>query len=288
MQFLTDNKIRVVANAATAATTAVNGAAVDMSNWEQVTFWATIATANAGNHLTVQQDTVDSFATAETLEGAKAIAGANGDIVAVTVNRPTKRYVRAVLTRTASTATGQVYCAQTGTRTEPVDNNVDDEIVSVSVSSPDVSKNTYTLTYTAGDDGSVVGTTPQYVDEDGDGTEVTATPATNFEFLAWSDGVATAARTDTSVTAPIDVLCTFQGEEYTVTFSAADATEAPDPATKDVRHNAAYGALPVVERAEYTFVGWNTADAGAGTLVTAETVVTATADHTLYAEWEAA
>lgn len=288
MYFLTENEIRKVADAATAATTAVNGAAADMANWEQVTFWASIATANAGNHLTVQQSATSDFSVAETLEGAKAIALVNGDVVAVTVNRPLKRYVRAVLTRTASTATGEIYCARAGSRTVPVDNNVDDEIVSTLLPSPDVDTSTYTLTYTAGDNGEITGTTPQYVLDGADGTEVAATPDTNFEFAAWSDGVATAARTDEAVTGPIDVLATFHGEEVTVTFSAADATEPPDPATKDVRHAGLYGALPVVERASYTFVGWNTADAGAGTAVTAATTVTATANHTIYAEWEAA
>ena len=288
MYFLNENEIRKVANAATAATTAVNGAAVDMANWEQVTFWASIATANAGNHLTVQQSATVGFESPETLEGAKAIALENGDVVAVTVNRPLKRYLRAVLTRTASTATGEIYAARTGSRTEPVDNNEASEIMATLLPSPAVDSSTYTLTYTAGDNGEIVGTTPQYVLDGADGTEVTATPDTNFEFAAWSDGVATAARTDEAVTGPIDVLATFHGEEITVTFSAADATEPPDPATKDVRHAGLYGALPVVVRAEYTFVGWNTADAGAGDPVTAETVVTATANHTIYAEWEAA
>ncbi len=136
MQFLNQHKIRLAKAAATAATTAVTSDTVDMANWEQATFFATIATANAGNYMTVQQSDTSIFTVAETLSGAKAIAGANGDIVAVNVFRPTKRYVRAVITRTASTATGDIYVAQTGGRTMAVDNNVDDVIVSTIVSSP--------------------------------------------------------------------------------------------------------------------------------------------------------
>ena len=138
MQFLNKNKIRKVANAATAATTAVESSAVDMANFEQVTFMASIAVANAGNHMTVQQSDTSVFTVAETLDGAKAVALENGDVVAVNVFRPLKRYVRAVLTRTASTATGEIYAAQTGGRTIAVDNNEASEIVSAIVSSPAV------------------------------------------------------------------------------------------------------------------------------------------------------
>ena len=49
----------------------------------------------------------------------------------------------------------------------------------------------------------------------------------------------------------------------------------------------AYGALPVPTRAGYVFGGWYTAAEG-GDPVTAQTTVTATANHTLYARWTAA
>ena len=51
-------------------------------------------------------------------------------------------------------------------------------------------------------------------------------------------------------------------------------------------HNSAYGTLPPPTRTGYTFAGWWTAATG-GTQVTAQTVVTATGDHTLYAHWTA-
>ncbi len=52
--------------------------------------------------------------------------------------------------------------------------------------------NTYTLTYTAGANGSILGTTPQTVDYGALGTAVTAVPATGYHFVSWSDGVMTA------------------------------------------------------------------------------------------------
>lgn len=137
MHFLTDNEVRLGAAAATSATTAVNGAASDMANYDEFAVVAQIATANAGNYLTIQQADDSAFSTnAETLSGAKAIAGADGDLVAVSVYRPTRRYVRGVITRTAATVTGIMTYYKRGARTLPVDNNVDSEIVSAAVASP--------------------------------------------------------------------------------------------------------------------------------------------------------
>ena len=61
--------------------------------------------------------------------------------------------------------------------------------------------NTYTLTYTAGANGTITGTSPQTVNHGADGTPVTAVPDAGYRFVGWSDGVTTATRTDTNVTA---------------------------------------------------------------------------------------
>ena len=68
---------------------------------------------------------------------------------------------------------------------------------------------TYTLTYTAGSNGSITGTTSQNVNYGGSGTEVTAVPDENYCFVSWSDGVTSASRTDTNVTADIAVVANF-------------------------------------------------------------------------------
>ncbi len=49
--------------------------------------------------------------------------------------------------------------------------------------------NVYTLTYTAGSNGSITGTSPQMVNHGGSGTAVTAVPNTGYHFVDWSDGV---------------------------------------------------------------------------------------------------
>ena len=48
---------------------------------------------------------------------------------------------------------------------------------------------TFTLTYLAGTGGSITGATPQTLDYGQDGTAVTATPATGYHFVDWSDGL---------------------------------------------------------------------------------------------------
>ena len=83
--------------------------------------------------------------------------------------------------------------------------------------------NTYTLTYTAGAHGGVTGTSPQTVNYGSDGTLVTATPNSGYHFVSWSDGVLTAARIDTNVTANISVTASFAANAvttFTITGSA--------------------------------------------------------------------
>src|SRR5262249_35076544 len=60
--------------------------------------------------------------------------------------------------------------------------------------------NTYTLTYTAGANGSISGTSPQTVNYGASGTAVTAVPATGYHFVQWSDASTANPRTDTNVT----------------------------------------------------------------------------------------
>jgi uncharacterized repeat protein (TIGR02543 family) len=69
--------------------------------------------------------------------------------------------------------------------------------------------NTYTLAYTAGANGTIVGTTPQTVAYGSNGTTVTATPASGYHFLSWSDGYPTAERRDLDVTANHTVSASF-------------------------------------------------------------------------------
>jgi hypothetical protein len=88
--------------------------------------------------------------------------------------------------------------------------------------------NTYTLAYTAGVNGTISGTTSQTVNQGASSTTVTATPNRGYHFVSWSDGVATAARTDTNVTANINATASFAVDTFAITASAG-ANGAIDP-----------------------------------------------------------
>jgi hypothetical protein len=66
-----------------------------------------------------------------------------------------------------------------------------------------------TLTYTAGANGTITGTSPQTVASGASGTAVTAVAASGYHFTGWSDGVTTATRTDAGVSGNISVTANF-------------------------------------------------------------------------------
>jgi len=69
--------------------------------------------------------------------------------------------------------------------------------------------NSYTLTYTAGANGSITGDSPQSVDHGSSGTAVTAVPDAGYLFLKWSDDSLANPRTDSNVTGNIAVTALF-------------------------------------------------------------------------------
>lgn len=71
------------------------------------------------------------------------------------------------------------------------------------------SVNKFTVTYTAGQNGSITGSATQVIDYGSDGAAVTATPAPGYKFTSWSDGKTDNPRTDTNVTLNIDVNASF-------------------------------------------------------------------------------
>jgi uncharacterized repeat protein (TIGR02543 family) len=138
------------------------------------------------------------------------------------------------------------------------------------------------LTYSAGENGSIEGDVEQIVEYGKSGTEVKAIPNTGYRFVQWSDGSTENPRTDTNVTEYISVTAEFAANEYTVSFDAQEGTV--DPKTKSVTYDSSYGDLPTPEKTGYTFVGWFT-DKTEGIKVEADTIVTETSNHTLYARW---
>jgi hypothetical protein len=69
---------------------------------------------------------------------------------------------------------------------------------------------TYSLTYTAGSNGSLTGTMSQTINEGEDGTAVTAVPDSGYQFTEWSDASTDNPRVDTVVFANVNVTANFE------------------------------------------------------------------------------
>lgn len=72
--------------------------------------------------------------------------------------------------------------------------------------------NTYTLTYTAGANGSIAGSSPQIVNHGSSGSAVTANGNAGFHFVSWSDASTANPRTDSNVAGSITVTATFAAD----------------------------------------------------------------------------
>jgi Divergent InlB B-repeat domain len=115
----------------------------------------------------------------------------------------------------------------------------------------------YTLTYTAGANGTITGLTPQTVNSGADGTAVTASPNAHYHFVSWSDGVLTASRTDTNITNDLTVTANFAIDTRTLTYipGANGTITGTNPQTINYGSNgAAVTALPANG---YNFVNWS-------------------------------
>ena len=115
----------------------------------------------------------------------------------------------------------------------------------------------YTLTYSAGPNGSISGATSQTVSYGDDGTEVTAVPDSGYHFLKWSDGNTTAARRDTNVTTNISVTANFS--ENGVTYELVVAHGSGDGNYED---GTAVSISADAPASGYHFVNWTTSDGG--------------------------
>ncbi|MEI7690072.1 MAG: ATP-binding protein [bacterium] len=118
---------------------------------------------------------------------------------------------------------------------------------------------TFGLSYTAGANGSITGTTYQLVEQGADGSVVTAVPNTGYHFQTWSDGVLTATRSDLNVQNDIFVTAQFDNNVYTLTYTAGPNSHLHGTTPQTVN----YGADGTQVTAEpdvingYYFLGWS-------------------------------
>ena len=117
--------------------------------------------------------------------------------------------------------------------------------------------NTYTLTYTAGPNGTISGTTPQTVNYGASGSAVTAVPNTGYHFVNWSDGVATPSRTDGNVANNISVTANFAVNTCTLTYTAGANGTISGTSPQTVNYGASGSAVTAVPNTGFRFVNWS-------------------------------
>jgi len=142
---------------------------------------------------------------------------------------------------------------------------------------------TYTLAYLAGAGGSVTGPSPQTVDHGGAGAAVSATPATGYHFLRWSDGSTDNPRQDMGVTADLTVTAEFAVNVYTVTFLAEAGGSITGSAVQTVNHGGT--TTPVTAMPSYAFVFGQWDD---GSTANPRVLAAVTASQTVVAQFRAA
>jgi uncharacterized repeat protein (TIGR02543 family) len=110
----------------------------------------------------------------------------------------------------------------------------------------------------------------------------------NHVFDGWWTGKnGTGTRVQSSTTVSISSDQPFYAKwlpQFTINFNSQGGS-APSPANQIVTYSQAYGTLPTVTRENYVFDGWWTENNGTGTQILSSSIVSLTANSTLYAKW---
>jgi len=117
--------------------------------------------------------------------------------------------------------------------------------------------NEYSVSYLAGDNGDVEGDIAQVVTHGDDATTVTAVPRRGYHFVAWSDGFASATRTDAGVTGDVTLTAHFAINHYAVTYAAGPHGAIEGEASQVVAHGSDATAVTAVPAEGYHFVAWS-------------------------------
>lgn len=116
----------------------------------------------------------------------------------------------------------------------------------------------FTLTYSAGEGGSITGDNIQQVKEGESGTAVTVKPNAGYVFTGWSDGVTTAERTDTAVTADINVTAQFRAlNSFTLQYSAGEGGNISGNTAQQLKEGEVGTAVTAQPLPGFVFTGWS-------------------------------
>ncbi len=180
-------------------------------------------------------------------------AGTNGSITGTTPQTVNHGASGTAVTAVAATNYHFVKWSDNSTANPRTDSNVTGDIT-VTAS---FAINTHILTYTAGTNGSITGTTPQTVNHGASGTAVTAVAATNYHFVKWSDNSTANPRTDSNVTGDITVTASFAINTHILTYTAGTNGSITGTTPQTVNHGASGTAVTAVPATNYHFVKWS-------------------------------
>ena len=108
---------------------------------------------------------------------------------------------------------------------------------------------------------------------------------TGYTFKNWTK-TGNSTLTDTTLLVGSEnttLTANYEANKYTVYFNANGGNI--DTSSKEVTYDSTYGTLPVPTMSGYRFLGWFTG-ASSGTQIKEDTIVTITANQTIYAHWQ--
>jgi hypothetical protein len=117
--------------------------------------------------------------------------------------------------------------------------------------------NQYTVNYTAGANGTLTGIAAQTIEHGSNASTVTAVPNVGYSFVSWSDGVLTAARTDSNIVANLSITATFAINQYAVNYTAGTNGTLTGSASQTIDHGSNASTVTAVPNTGYSFVSWS-------------------------------
>jgi len=113
-------KLTMALAGAVAGTTPLTTAVINMEGFEGVAFFGTIATKDPTNYVKLQQGKLANMGDAADLEGTKLATTVDANSFLTDLYKPKEQYVQLIITRTVSTAVGDIYALQYSAKKMPV------------------------------------------------------------------------------------------------------------------------------------------------------------------------
>jgi len=255
LTYTTDGNGTIAGEAAQTVAEGANGTEVEAIPTTGYHFvkWSDESTANPRTDLAVTADITVSAIFEINTYTLTYTAGANGSITGTATQTVNHGADGTAVEAVAATGYHFVKWSDESTNNPRTDLAVTADITVSAV----FEINTYTLTYTAGANGSITGTTTQTVNHGADGTAVEAVAATGYHFVKWSDESTVNPRTDLAVTTDITVSAVFEINTYTLTYTAGANGSITGTTTQTVNHGADGTAVEAVAATGYHFVKWS-------------------------------